>query len=111
MKITAIVYDYDHGTTISTTEINSGHLGVIDYFVKSLYPEEQGLCIKVDKTQINVEHEFVGYFTQYTVTIEDKELDIPCVKLDFETATEVNDFLHEYLGNVIETANAMQAWT
>lgn len=111
MKITAIVYDYNTATPISTTEINSGHLGIIDYFVKSLYPEEQGLCVRLGTTQVNIEHKFVGYFTEYEVTIETEDTATPCERLYFETATEVNEFLGEYLGNMIETDRIMQAWS
>ena len=106
MKITAIIYDCDHGTTTSTTEINSGHIGIINYLVNAIEPEEQGLCIRATKMQINIEAEFVGYFVQYVVTIEDKELDIPCERLEFDSTNEVNEFINEYLTNIIETARA-----
>lgn len=106
MKITAIFYDAISAVIISTTEINSGHIGIINYLVDIIEPEEQGLCIRIAKTQINIEAEFIGYFVQYTVTIEDKELDIPCQRVEFDSTNEVNEFINEYLTNIIQTAEA-----
>lgn len=110
MKITAIVYDYNTATPISTTEINSGHLGLLNYFIKSLYPEEQALCVRLGNTQVNIELEYAGYFTEYAVTIEDEDISTPCEQLLFDTANEVSDFLTEYLGNLIEIDNIRRAW-
>ena len=105
MTITAILYNAG-ANIISKTEINSGHIGIINYLVNGLEPEEQGLCIRVAKTQINVEPEFVGYFVEYAVTIEDKTINTPCERFYFDSTNEVNEFINEYLTNLIETERA-----
>lgn len=103
MKITSKLYD-TYGNDLINMEIISGSLDVLEYFVRHLEPEAEGLYIKAGDVQINISCGFVGYFMEYAVNVAEGEyIDH---SFGFDTTNEAWDFIRDYLDNVIETARA-----
>ena len=103
MKITAKLYDGYNGNDLINMEIFSGSLGIIEYLIRHLEPEQEGLYIKAGDTQMNISCGFVGYFVAYAVNISTEDND---TSFDLDSSNEVWDFVRDYLDNVIETARA-----
>lgn len=103
MKITAKLYDGYNGNDLINMEIFSGSLGIIEYLIRHLEPEQEGLYIKAGDTQMNISCGFVGYFVAYAVNISTEDND---TSFDLDSSNEAWDFVRDYLDNVIETARA-----
>lgn len=103
MTITAKLYDGYNGNDLINMEIFSGSLGIIEYLIRHLEPEQEGLYIKAGDTQINISCGFVGYFVAYVVNISTEDID---TSFDLDSSNEVWDFVRDYLDNIIETARA-----
>lgn len=103
MTITAKLYDGYNGNDLINMEIFSGSLGIIEYLIRHLEPEQEGLYIKAGDTQINISCGFVGYFVAYAVNISTEDID---TSFDLDSSNEVWDFVRDYLDNIIETARA-----
>ena len=103
MTITAKLYDGYNGNDFINMEIFSGSLGIIEYLIRHLEPEQEGLYIKAGDTQINISCVFVGYFVAYAVNIITEDID---TSFDLDSSNEVWDFVRDYLDNIIETARA-----
>ena len=107
MKITSKLYD-TYGNDLINMEIVSGSLDVLEYFVRHLEPEQEGLYIKAGDIQINISCGFVGYFMEYGVNVAEGEyIDH---SFGFDTTDEAWEFIKDYLDNAIETDRAMRAW-
>lgn len=108
MKITVKLYDGNDGSDLINMEIYSGSLDIINYFIKHLEPEQEGLYIKFNDIQFNISLGYVGYFTEYAVNVAEGEyIDH---SFGFETASEAWELVREYLDNAIDTERAVQAW-
>lgn len=103
MTITAKLYDGYNGNDLINMEIFSGSLGIIEYLIRHLEPEQEGLYIKAGDTQMNISCGFVGYFVAYAVNISTEDID---TSFDLDSSNEVWDFVRDYLDNIIETARA-----
>ena len=101
MTITAKLYDGYNGNDLINMEIFSGSLGIIEYLIRHLEPEQEGLYIKAGDTQMNISCGFVGYFVAYAVNISTEDID---TSFDLDSSNEVWDFVRDYLDNIIETA-------
>ena len=106
MTITSKLYD-TFRTDLINMEIVSGSLDVLGYFVNHLEPEAEGLYIKAGDVQINVSCGFVGYFVSYAVNVFDGDVS---TWFELDSSAEAWEFVKDYLGNVIETNKAVQAW-
>jgi hypothetical protein len=106
MTITSKLYD-TNGNDLINMEIVSGSLDVLGYFVNHLEPEAEGLYIKAGDVQINISCGYLGYFVSYAVDVSDGDVD---TSFDLDSSEEAWDFIKDYLGNVIETERAVQAW-
>lgn len=103
MTITAKLYDGYNGNDLINMEIFSGSLGIIEYLIRHLEPEQEGLYIKAGDTQMNISCGFVGYFVAYAVNISTEDID---TSFDLDSSNEVWDFVRDYLDNIIEMARA-----
>lgn len=103
MTITAKLYDGYNGNDLINMEIFSGSLGIIEYLIRHLEPEQEGLYIKAGDTQMNISCGFVGYFVAYAVNISTEDID---TSFDLDSSNEVWDFVRDYLDNIIKTARA-----
>ena len=107
MEIKAKLYD-TYGNDLINMEIYNGALDLIEYFVRHLEPEREGLYIKFNDIQINISCGFIGYFMEYAVNVAEGEyIDH---SFGFDTANEAWEFVKDYLGNAIDTQREIEAW-